>query len=321
VLTYFRSADGKIEKRERFTPQDFGPDPKVLHWIDLDSPTPEEARVLQDPFHFHPLAIEDCLEDLNYPKVDDYDTYILVVVHAVEFDEESGEFKTRELDMFVGPNYLVTHHEGPLKPITTARELCVRGYNLALPRGVDFLTHQILDQLFENYVPNLNLLEERIETIQSDVFEASPTDILEEIFDLKRDVNQLRRICAPERELVHRLSRGEFTAIGPKATVYFRDIYDNLYRVVDATYQYHDMIQGLLDAHLSVVSNRLNETMKRLAAMGAVFAAVTVIAGIYGMNFEHMPELKWRFGYPLALGLMVVVSGALLYYFRRKEWI
>jgi len=321
MLTYFRCVDGHIEQPPEFNAERLNEHPEAFHWIDLEDPNVKEATILEDPFHFHPLAIEDCLEDLNYPKVDDYDTYILIVVHAVEFDEKSGEFMTRELDMFVGPNYLVTHHEGPLKPITTAQELCVRGYNLALPRGVDFLTHQILDQLFENYVPNLNLLEERIETIQSDVFEAIPTDILEEIFDLKRDVNQLRRICAPERELVHRLSRGEFTVIGPKASVYFRDIYDNLYRVVDATYQYHDMIQGLLDAHLSVVSNRLNETMKRLAAMGAVFAAVTVIAGIYGMNFEHMPELKWRYGYPLALGLMVLASGALLYYFRRKEWI
>ena len=321
MLTYFRSVDGKIEKRDRFTPEDFTQDPKVQHWIDLDTPTPEEARILTEPFRFHPLAIEDCLEDVNYPKVDDYDTYILIVVHTVQFDEKSGEFTTRELDMFVGPNYLVTHHEGPMAPITTAQELCVRGYNLALPRGVDFLTHQILDQVFERYLPNVDLLEDRIEAVQNEVFEGTPEDILDQIFDLKRDVNQLRRICAPERELVHRLSRGEFPVIGPKATVYFRDIYDNLYRVVDATYQYHDMIQGLLDAHLSVVSNRLNETMKRLAAIGAVFAAVTVIAGIYGMNFEHMPELKWRYGYPFALGLMAVASAALLYWFRRKEWI
>jgi len=153
------------------------------------------------------------------------------------------------------------------------------------------------------------------------VFEGTPEDILEQIFDLKRDVNQLRRICAPERELVHRLSRGEFAAIGAKATVYFRDIYDNLYRIVDASYQYHDMIQGLLDAYLSVVNNRLNETMKRLAAIGAVFAAVTVIAGVYGMNFEHMPELHWKYGYYLALGSMLSVSAGLLWWFRRKEWI
>jgi Mg2+ and Co2+ transporter CorA len=181
VLTYFRCVDGKVEKLDRFTLEALS-DPKALHWVDLDTPTPEQARILEDPFRFHPLAIEDCLVDVNHPKV-------------------------------------------------------------------------------------------------------------------------------------------EFPVIGPKATVYFRDIYDNLYRIVDASYQYHDMIQGLLDAYLSVVNNRLNETMKRLAAIGAVFGAVTVIAGIYGMNFEHMPELHWRYGYPFALGLMVSVSAGLLWWFRRKQWI
>ena len=321
MLTYFRCVDGKVEKIDRFTPGMFTPDPKVLHWIDLDCPTPEEARILEDPFHFHPLAIEDCLVDVNHPKVDDYESYVFLIVHAVGFDHQSSEFRTSELDMFLGPNYLVSHHEGPIAGVTSAAEQCARGLITSLPRGVDFLTYQILDQLFEQYVPNLDLLEDRIERVQGEVFEAKGPGVLEQIFDLKRDVSQLRRICTPERELVHRLSRGEFAIIGAKATVYFRDIYDNLYRIVDASYQYHDMIQGLLDAYLSVVNNRLNETMKRLAAIGAVFAAVTVIAGIYGMNFEHMPELHWKYGYFLALGLMLSASAGLLWWFRRKEWI
>jgi magnesium transporter len=320
VLTYFRCVDGKVEKLDRFTPEALS-DPKALHWIDLDTPTPEEARILEDPFRFHPLAIEDCLVDVNHPKVDDYDAYIFLIVHAVSFEDKTGEFRTSELDMFLGRNYLVTHHEGPIAGVVTAQEQCTRGVIASLPRGVDFLVYQILDQLFERYNPNLDLLEERIETVQGEVFAAKTADVLEQIFDLKRDVSQLRRICTPERELVHRLSRGEFAVIGPKATVYFRDIYDNLYRIVDASYQYHDMIQGLLDAYLSVVNNRLNETMKRLAAIGAVFGAVTVIAGIYGMNFEHMPELHWKYGYPFALGLMVSVSAGLLWWFRRKQWI
>ena len=321
MLTYFRCVDGKVEKIDRFTPGMFTPDPKVLHWIDLDCPTPEEARILEDPFHFHPLAIEDCLVDVNHPKVDDYESYVFLIVHAVGFDHQSSEFRTSELDMFLGPNYLVSHHEGPIAGVTSAAEQCARGLITSLPRGVDFLTYQILDQLFEQYIPNLDLLEDRIETVQAEVFEAKGREVLEQIFDLKRDVSQLRRICTPERELVHRLSRGEFPVIGAKATVYFRDIYDNLYRIVDASYQYHDMIQGLLDAYLSVVNNRLNETMKRLAAIGAVFAAVTVIAGIYGMNFEHLPELHWRYGYYYALGLMLSISAGLLWWFRRKQWI
>ncbi|HEY2946647.1 MAG TPA: magnesium/cobalt transporter CorA [Vicinamibacteria bacterium] len=315
MLTYFRCVDGKIEKLDRFTPEALS-DPKALHWIDLDTPTSEEARILEDPFHFHPLAIEDCLVDVNHPKVDDYDAYIFLIVHAVGFDDKTGEFRTSELDMFLGRNYLVTHHEGPIAGVVTAQEQCTRGVITSLPRGVDFLVYQILDQLFERYIPNLDLLEERIETVQAEVFAAKTADVLEQIFDLKRDVSQLRRICTPERELVHRLSRGEFAVIGAKATVYFRDIYDNLYRIVDASYQYHDMIQGLLDAYLSVVNNRLNETMKRLAAIGSVFAAVTVIAGIYGMNFEFIPGLGWKYGYAAAL---IVMLGAGIFLYRRLK--
>jgi magnesium transporter len=131
----------------------------------------------------------------------------------------------------------------------------------------------------------------------------------------------LRRICTPQREIIHRLSRGEFRVISQKAAIYFRDIYDNLYRIVDASYAYQDMIQGTLDAYLTAVSNRLNETMKRLTVIGAVFAALTVLTGVYGMNFEHMPELKWRYGYAMVWLLMLAITGSLLWWFKKKEWI
>jgi magnesium transporter len=131
----------------------------------------------------------------------------------------------------------------------------------------------------------------------------------------------LRRICTPQREIVHRLSRGEFKVISPKAAVYFRDIYDNLYRIVDASFSYQDMTQGTLDAYLTAVSNRLNETMKRLTVIGALLMPLTVVTGIYGMNFDFMPELKWRYGYFLILGLMGALSAGLLLWFKKKEWI
>ena len=144
---------------------------------------------------------------------------------------------------------------------------------------------------------------------------------LDRIFVLKRDVAQLRRICIPQREIIHRLSRGEFSVISPKAAVYFRDIYDNLYRIVEASYAYQDVVQGTMDAYLSQVNNRLNETMKRLTVIGAIMASLTVITGVYGMNFEHMPELKWRFGYPLVLLVIAAVCVLLFRRFRRAGWL
>jgi magnesium transporter len=208
-----------------------------------------------------------------------------------------------------------------MRSITSARDLCSKGLQTGMVKGPDFVIHQILDQMFEHYFPNLDAIEDKIQLVQVEVFEHPTRETLDRIFVLKRDAMHLRRICTPQREMLLRLSRGEFRVISPKAAVYFRDIYDHLYRLVEASYAYQDMVQGTLDAYLTSISNRLNETMKRLTVVGAVFAALTVITGVYGMNFEHMPELKWRYGYGLVWLVMAAVTGVLLYWFKKKEWV
>jgi len=321
VLTYFRCVNGQIEHHAEFRPELLTQHADALHWIDLEDPTVRETTILEDPFHFHPLAIEDCLSEVHHPKVDDYQEYLFAILHGIRFDAPTDQFITRELDIFLGRNYLITHHRGPMRSISSAREQCGKNLQAAMPRGVDFLIHQILDQMFEHYFPNLDAIEDKIQLVQVEVFESPTRETLERIFTLKRDVMQLRRICTPQREIVHRLSRAEFRVVSPKAGVYFRDIYDNLYRIVDASFAYQDMTQGTLDAYLTAVSNRLNETMKRLTVIGAIFAALTVLTGVYGMNFEHMPELQWRYGYLMVWVLMAVVTGGLLVFFKKKGWI
>jgi magnesium transporter len=320
MLNYYRYHDGRIEHYTEFHPELYAEAPEALHWIDLEDPTLKEAGILEDPFHFHPLAIEDCLSEVHHPKVDDYGEYVFFIVHGIRFDAPTDQFITRELDIFLGRNFLVTHHKGPMRSISWARDQCQKDQLHSLQRGVDFLIHNILDQMFEHYFPNLDAIEDKIQLVQVEVFDHPTTETLDRIFTLKRDVQQLRRICTPQREIVNRLARGEFKVISPRAAVYFRDIYDNLYRIVEASYSYQDLVQATLDAYLSMVSNRLNETVKRLTVIGAVFAALTVITGVYGMNFEHMPELKWRFGYPMVWLLMAGVTGALLVWFRKKQW-
>jgi magnesium transporter len=321
MLTYYRCVGGRIELQPVFDKELLKAPPEVLHWIDLEDPTVQEASILEDPFHFHPLAIEDTLAEVHHPKVDDYDDYMFLIVHGVRFDAPTDNFITRELDVFLGRNYLITHHNGPMRSISSAREQCGKNLQPAMPRGVDFLLHQILDQLFDHYFPNLDAIEDKIQLAQVEVFENPTPQTLDRIFILKRDVLQLRRICTPEREIVNRLSRGDFVVISHKAAIYFRDIYDHLYRIVEASYAYQDMIQGTLDAYLSTINNRLNETMKRLTVIGAFLAPLTVITGFYGMNFHYMPELDWRFGYVYVVGLMVIVCLGLLWFFRKKQWI
>lgn len=321
MLSYFRCEAGRIERLPSLEPGALHEHSEAMHWVDLEDPTPEEASILERVFHFHPLAIEDCLADIHHPKADDYEDYLFIIVHGIRFDAPSDQFVTRELDIFLGRNYLVTHHHGPMRSISAARDQCGKSLQAAMPKGVDYLLQFVLDQMFEHYFPNLDAIEDKIQLVQVEVFEKPTPETLERIFGLKRDVLQLRRICTPQREIVHRLARGEFGVVSAKAALYFRDTYDNLYRIVDASYAYQDMVQGTLDAYLTAVSNRLNETMKRLTVIGAIFAALTVISGIYGMNFEHMPELKWRYGYAWVLTLMAAVSGGLLIFFKKKEWI
>jgi magnesium transporter len=322
MLTYFRCVGGHIERKDEFTPESLKDAPEgTLHWIDLEDPTIKESSILEDPFHFHPLAIEDTLAEVHHPKLDDYDAYIYLIVHGMRFDAPTDQFITRELDVFLGPNYLVTHHNGPMRSISSIRDQCGKDIENAFPKGCDFLLHHILDQMFDHYFPSLDALEDKIQLIQVEVFESPTRDTLDRIFTLKKDIMQLRRLCLPQREIVSRLSRADVKVISPRAGVYFRDIYDNLYRIVEASFSYQDIVQSLLDAYLSAVSNRLNETMKRLTVFGAIFAALTVITGIYGMNFENMPELRWKYGYLMVWLIMASAIGGLLAWFKKKEWI
>ncbi len=239
----------------------------------------------------------------------------------MRFDAPTDQFITRELDVFLGPNYLVTHHNGPMRSISSIRDQCSKDIQNAFPRGCDFLLHQVLDQMFDHYFPSLDALEDKIQLVQVEVFEDPTKETLDRIFAVKKDILQLRRLCLPQREIVNRLARGDLKVISPRAAVYFRDIYDNLYRIVEAAAAYHDMVQGTMEAYLSAVSNRLNETMKRLTVIGAIMAALTVITGIYGMNFEHIPELHWHYGYLFVWAVMLVVTAGLWWVFRKKQWI
>ncbi len=320
MLTYFRSADGRVEKRA-FEASCLAEDGGRLHWVDLEDPAPEEVALLDSAFHFHPLAIEDCLAEVHHPKLDDYETYLFLIVHGIRVDAPTDELITRRLNVFLGPNYLVTLHRGPMRSITTTRELCAREALPTAARGVDFLLHHILNLMFVRYLPALDSLEDKIQLVQVEVFEDPLRETLDRIFSLKQDVLQLRRLAGPQRDMVNRLARGEHPAISRKAALYFRDLYDQLYRIVEIAYSYQDLVQGTLDAYLSAVNNRLNETMKRLTVIGALLMPLTVITSLYGMNFRHMPELEWRWGYPMVLGLMATVSASLIWWFRKKQWI
>jgi magnesium transporter len=291
-------------------------------WVDMESPTEADERVLLDIFNFHPLTVEDCRENRHYPKIEEFPGYLYFIVHGVRADTSPDHFNTIELDGFLGRNYVITYHHEMFRSINNVKQL-IHTSPVACRKGPPFLLYQILDQIVDYYSPVLDDFDERIDKLEDDIFtlKSPNNEILVEVMDLKRGVLRLRRISSKQMEILYRMSRGEFSLIDQQMLPFYRDIYDHLVRVTDLAESYRDLISGALEAYLSVVSNRLNEIMKVLTIFSAIMLPLTFIAGVYGMNFEHMPELATRYGYFIVWGIMIVVALGMLGLFWRAGWI
>ena len=322
ILVY-RKGNPKIQ--EGFTEADL---PELLKvetsviWVDMDQPGEADERVLLDVFKFHPLTVEDCRENRHYPKIEEFEDYLYFIVHGVTANTSPERFNTIELDGFLGPNYVITYHHEMFRSINNVKQQ-VRQTPIACQRGAAFLLHQILDQVVDYYSPVLDSFDDRIDKLEDDIFtlRRPNNEILSQIMDLKRSVLRLRRISGKQMDILHRMSRGEFGLIPEEMRPFYRDVYDHLVRVVDLADSYRDLISGSLEAYLSVVSNRLNEIMKVLTIFSAIMLPLTFIAGVYGMNFDNMPELHSRWGYFAVWVLMIIVALGMLLFFKRRGWI
>jgi len=288
----------------------------------MEEPGEAEERILLDIFRFHPLTVEDCRETRNYPKVEEFPGYLYFIVHGVKADTSPDHFNTIELDAFLGPNYVITYHHDMFRSINNVKKLLSTS-PVACQRGPAFLMHQLLDQIVDYYAPVLDDFDERIAKLEDDIFTLNRPNkaILEEIMDLKRGVLRLRRISARQMEVILRTSRGEFALIPATLLPFYRDIYDHIMRITDLAESYRDLISGSLDAYMSVVGNRMNEIMKVLTIFSAIMLPLTFIAGLYGMNFDNLPELHWQYSYFAVLAIMLVVALLMLFFFWRRGWI
>ncbi len=287
-------------------------------WLNLFQPTQEEAKVLSEVFHFHPLAIEDCLQDVHHPKVDDYGDYLFLIIHALRPGAKS--FETTELDVFLGKGYLLTHHKEPMDCVSRVWEQCGRTPHVV--REPDTLLHELLDGLVMDYDPVLDDLDRRVDEVEEGVFQNPTRKTLDSIFQLKKELMRIRKISAHQREMLSRLSRGEFPLISGRARLYLRDVYDHLVRVVDLEESYRDLVSGAMDAYLSAVSNRMAEVMKVLTILATIMMPLSLIAGIYGTNFDVLwPPKEWHAGFWVMILLMVVIAATMLRAFRRRGWL
>lgn len=297
--------------------------PDDLVWVSLEQPSETEIQtILADVFHFHPLAIEDCLSDgYQSPKVDVFGSYIFIIVHALRPDFPLDHMDTMELNCFLGPNYLVTSFRGQfMSPVQAVWERLARDER-PIERGSDFLCYTIMDQLVDEYMPLLDLMDEEVDQLEDEVLMRPKPAVLERILSLKHSILTLRRIIAPQREVMNRLSRDDLPQIKEPHRIYFRDIYDHLVRIHDLSESIRDVVAGTLDTYLSATSNRLNEVMKALTIVSTIFLPLSFVAGVYGMNFDYLPELHWRYGYYLVWGSFMLIVAVMLWYFRRRGWI
>jgi len=289
-------------------------------WVDMDNPTEEEIRaILENVFQFHPLAIEDCVTPSSLPKIEDYEDYLFLVTHAVDF-KRSEKFSTTELDLFLGKDFLVTFHRQQLKSVQAVIERCAKAGG-QIARGPDRLAHMILDGLVDNYQPVTDELRAELEEIEEAVLEPGDVNLTAKLLEVRSEINHLRQIIRPQRDVVSRLARGDNRMIRGLLLPYYRDLRDNLIRIDETAAGYADQLLISFDLYLSKSSFQTNDGIKALTALTAISLPATVIGSWYGMNFAFMPELQWRFGYlaiaALTLGLTLVTWR----WCKRRRWI
>lgn len=321
MLNFVLVMDPVTGKLQEVSPDEYQADPRPagLLWLDFLEPTHADLEWLAARYHFHPLALEDCLKSGQRPKLDRYDGYAFLDLYAARFDPISARIQLSEVDMFLGDGYLITSHREPVADFEAVRERW-RKDPAAQSQGSGYLLYLLLDTIVDDYFPVVDELEDQLEVLDQSLFERFDQQVIDRIFSLKKELILFRKVVAPTRDVSLLLMRREEGLINPATSIYLQDVYDHLIRVADSIDTYRDLVGGSIEAYLSVIANRTNDTMKRLTSISAVLMSVTLIAGIYGMNFRHMPELEWKFGFEFALGLMLAIALALTLVFKSLRY-
>ncbi len=307
-------------------------DADTVTWIDIYDPergSTDDVRshlkhLLTEHFQFHPLAVEDVLTESNTPKLDDWDHYLYIVLHAVTWDTKLQDVDTAEMDVFLGTNYLITYHDEPIPAIDRVWKNALREERHTR-RGADFLLYEVCDSVASDYMPCMDAMDEEIDRIEDQVFEHTTAETLQRIFKLKSAVLNLRRVLSPQREVMNKLARDDYEPMDPKDKIYFRDVYDHFVRLTDLNESLRDLVTGAMDTYLTVTANRTNNVMKTLTIITVMMSPITAITGFFGMNFFGEPILlqspfKPVILFAVAMLVMLGVPIAFLLYIRRRGW-
>jgi len=300
-------------------------DRRGLLWVDFVDEPPETCKpILQETFGFHPLAVDDALEERHTPKLDDWEDYLYIVLRAIVFDKQADEqVNTPELDVFLGKNYIVTHHDLPIVALDRVWEIC-REDGRYVKNGASYLLYKLTDELAANYIPVVEELDDLIDLIEDQLFDNPTSAALEDIFSLKRTLLHLRRIITPQSEVLNKLARDKYRVISDKDRVFFSDVYDHFVRLHGLTESMRELVGSALNTYLSVVNNRMNDVMKTLTVFTALFMPLSFVVGFFGMNFFQAvtPLELWTGQQVFALTMIsiIILPVGMYLWIRRRGW-
>ncbi len=298
-------------------------------WVDFSGEPPSvDEPILKDVFGFHPLAVDDALQENHVPKVDDWDTYLYIVLHSIFYTEDQvsgSHLDTYEVDVFLGKNYIVTHHDQQIAALERVWNTLPKDGRYT-QHGADHLLYRLSDELIVDYMNVVEKLDDEIEAIEDVIFEKPSPQMLEHTFALKRSIVHLRRILSPLREVFNKLARDDFDVVDAKDRIYFRDVYDHLVRLYDISESLRDLVSGVLDTYLSVINNRMNDIMKTLTVITTIFMPISFITGFFGMNFFQpvaQPLAAWTKVLPFIIMMCIIVAipVSMLFWMRRRGWL
>jgi magnesium transporter len=323
ITVFAYDGDRCVEKSVETAAEAFfqGDKPGVL-WINIDG-LHEVELISQIGRHFdlHPLVLEDILHTEQRPKLENYETYLFIVLRMLSWDDTANEIKAEQVSLVLGKDYVLSfQEESDFDVFGPVREALRTGKGRLRKAGADYLIYSLMDAVVDNYFVIMESLGEKIEELEDELVTGVRSEILREVHHLRRENIYLRKSIWPLREVVGGLERGESALVTDGTTIYLRDLYDHTIQVMDTVETFRDMLSGMLDLYLSSVSFRLNEVMKVLTIIATIFIPLTFLAGVWGMNFHNMPELAKPWGYPTALGLMATLAGWMVYKFKKKGW-
>jgi magnesium transporter len=309
-----------LQYAERVEPEWLDPSSGATVWVDVAAPEGDELAVLAGVFHLHPLSVEDARSTIQFPKAEPYPGYLYVVLHGIDVRKGTEAFATRDVDFFIGPNWLVTVHDGQSRSIAHLRDLCDR-HDRLLSEGPVGLFHRVVDAMVDHYRPVMEALEDRIDELEGEAF-TGQSQMAQRMLRLRYELAQMRRVLMPQRDVIGRLARREFSTISDEMAYRFRDVHDHVVRLADEAILFQERVTGILEVNLASISNRLNQVMKVLTVMSTIFLPLTVLSGMWGMNvpLPHFPggdaaQFWW------VAGIMAAVAAIMLAVFRRNRWV